>query len=301
MFKKIILPLSITVLFFVLFTNFKTTSSEKVDRISNNIKCVECQGLSIAQSSSTVSKGLVEEIKNQVNKGKSEKEIYNYIAEKYGDDIILTPQDGSAKVFLFYLTIAVFIIFILLLFRKKSSQITDFSSSKNYVILSILLCSIIGLIVYTITHSNSNSKLPTKTTTTSLINSENAFLNAIKQNPNSADLYYNYALFLLNKKRYSLSLIQLDKTVQLDASRADAQALSGWVVFLAGLPTNAIDRLNKAVNIDADYADSYFYLSMCYNYLQNKEKAKENATLFLEKLGNNTSDFKDAAIQIINS
>ena len=73
---------------FFLISLVETKSEESNDlleqKITKNIRCLICQGQSVADSNSEFAQTIKLVVKDQINAGKSEKEIYNFLVEKYG-------------------------------------------------------------------------------------------------------------------------------------------------------------------------------------------------------------------------
>lgn len=302
--KKIIIPIILILITIgYSFIQNNETQQQRIHRLSSNVKCIECNGLSIAESSSITSKGLVQEIKTQVKIGKTDSKIFEYISKKYGSNVILTPQDNLAKNILIFATIAIIAMCLTIIFvrKKNENKSQKILENRYWIIIFLFLLTIVFIFTINKNETKSTNEKTKKITSGPLPNSENAFLTAIKENPNNADLYYNYALLLLNKKKYALSLVQLDKTTKIDETRADAKALSGWVVFLAGLPEQAKERLNAAITINPQYPDSYFYLAMINKSIQNNIEAKNYAQKFLDLVGTSNHEFKNSAKELVNS
>ena len=59
--------------------------------ISKNVRCLVCQNQSIDDSSAPLAKDLRILIRNKVENGNTDKEIYNFLTERYGDFILLKP------------------------------------------------------------------------------------------------------------------------------------------------------------------------------------------------------------------
>jgi cytochrome c-type biogenesis protein CcmH len=309
--KKLVIPITIilALVCFAFLTN-KPSDTARINKIANNIKCVECQGLSIAQSSTTTSKGLVEEVKSQVKQDKTDSEIYDYISDKYGEDIVLTPQKGLAKYFLIAITVLISLLAFLFGFSRfklknkddNGSNSTD-SVDKKYYFLIAAISIVLVFSAYFINKSGDDS--PKKTIKDSskeskIPSNENKFLQAIKETPNDAVLHFNYADFLISQKEYAKALIELDKTVELDPKRVDAQALSGWLIFLSGLSDQAELRLEKAISIDAEFPDSYFFLAMINRAKKNSEASKSFANQYIELAGE-SGQFYEVSQEIINT
>ena len=59
--------------------------SDEINRISKNLRCLICQGQSVYDSQSDFADSIKFLIEKKLNDGKSEKEIYTYLKEKYGE------------------------------------------------------------------------------------------------------------------------------------------------------------------------------------------------------------------------
>ena len=92
--------------------------------ISKNIRCMVCQNQSIDDSSASLAKDLRILIRDQILIGKSDKEIYKYLTDRYGDFILLKPPIKVNTLALWFLPIffLVFGIFIIFSYNKKSKN-----------------------------------------------------------------------------------------------------------------------------------------------------------------------------------
>ena len=92
--------------------------------ISKNIRCMVCQNQSIDDSSSSIARDLRILIRNKIEEGKEDKEIYKFLTERYGDFILLKPPLKNNTIILWFLPFVFFIvgIFIILNHNKKSNK-----------------------------------------------------------------------------------------------------------------------------------------------------------------------------------
>ncbi len=97
--KKIIL---ILVFLISLFNNSIARESNLQLKIYKNLRCLVCQGQSIAGSNSDFAQTIKLVVKDQINQGKSEEEIYNFLVKKYGEWIVYKPEFNK-KNFLLWL------------------------------------------------------------------------------------------------------------------------------------------------------------------------------------------------------
>ena len=94
-------------------------------KIFKNLRCIVCQGQSIAESNSDFAQTIKLVVRDKINQGKNEKEIYEFLVEKYGEWIVFKPLFRSHNLILWILPYLLFIIggvFIFFLLKK----------SKNY-------------------------------------------------------------------------------------------------------------------------------------------------------------------------
>ena len=115
------------IIFFLIFS-FKlyANDSDGLDtKIFKNLRCIVCKGQSIAESNSDFAQTIKLVVRDKISQGKNEKEIYEFLAEKYGEWIVFKPLFRSHNLILWILPYLLFIIggvFIFFLLKK----------SKNY-------------------------------------------------------------------------------------------------------------------------------------------------------------------------
>ena len=92
--------------------------------IYKNLRCLVCQGQSIAESNSDFAQTIKLVIRDQVNTGKSEKEIYNFLVEKYGEWIVYKPPLNKMNFLLWFIPYLSFVLGGVLIFLviRKSKQ-----------------------------------------------------------------------------------------------------------------------------------------------------------------------------------
>ena len=98
-------------LFILSFVFFFTTLSaqEKLidqNQIFKNLRCLVCQGQSISDSNSDFAQTVKLVVNDLIEEGKTEEEIYSFMAEKYGDWIIYKPQLNKQNFMLWFLPYA---------------------------------------------------------------------------------------------------------------------------------------------------------------------------------------------------
>tara|TARA_B100000482_G_C12438239_1_gene231903 strand:+ start:69 stop:503 length:435 start_codon:yes stop_codon:yes gene_type:complete len=92
--------------------------------ISKNIRCLVCQNQSIDESNAPLAKDLRLLIRKEIIDGSSDKEIYQFLKDRYGDYVLLNPQFKMSTFFLWVLPfLLLIIIFIIIYLNNKKSKI----------------------------------------------------------------------------------------------------------------------------------------------------------------------------------
>jgi len=81
----------IILFFFFIPVQLAMASTEREINIYKNIRCLVCQGQSLNDSNSDFAIDLKKVIKKKIINKKSDKEIYNYLTERYGDWVLFNP------------------------------------------------------------------------------------------------------------------------------------------------------------------------------------------------------------------
>ena len=108
------------ILFLILsFQKLSTANnSSLVDKISKNLRCLICQGQSVYDSQSDFALSIKTLIKNKLEEGKSEKQIYDYLKNQYGEWIVYDPEFDKKNLLLWTFPLILFIFGGLLIYRK---------------------------------------------------------------------------------------------------------------------------------------------------------------------------------------
>ena len=93
--------------------------------IYKNIRCLVCQGQSVADSNSEFAQTIKLVVLDRIDQGNTEKEIYEFLVEKYGDWIIYDPPLNKTNFLLWtlpYITLLLggFMLFFILNKRGKT-------------------------------------------------------------------------------------------------------------------------------------------------------------------------------------
>ena len=93
-------------------------NSSIVDKISKNLRCLICQGQSVYDSQSDFALSMKTLINKKLEEGKSEKQIYDYLKNQYGEWIVYDPEFDKKNLLLWTFPLILFIFGGLLIYRK---------------------------------------------------------------------------------------------------------------------------------------------------------------------------------------
>ena len=89
-----------------------------VDKISKNLRCLICQGQSVYDSQSDFAISMKLLIKKKIEEGNSEKQIYEYLKNQYGEWIFYDTEINKKTYLLWSFPLFLFIFGGILIFRK---------------------------------------------------------------------------------------------------------------------------------------------------------------------------------------
>ncbi len=83
------------IIIFFCFFSLKLVAAENNSleiKIFKNLRCIVCQGQSIAESNSDFAQTIKIVVRDKIDQGNNEREIYDFLSEKYGEWIIYKPK-----------------------------------------------------------------------------------------------------------------------------------------------------------------------------------------------------------------
>ena len=97
----------ISVIFTFNFLKADEINSQK--KITKNLRCLICQGQSVYDSDSEFAISLKLVVKNKIDEGFTEDQIYKFLTKKYGEWILYDPQFNKNTYFLWFLPLLIFL------------------------------------------------------------------------------------------------------------------------------------------------------------------------------------------------
>jgi len=114
--SKRLLKIKILIIFILISFNFKTIavsstfSEEQTINITKNLRCLICQGQTIHESNSDFAESMKKYIKDELENGKTNDEIFSSLIEKYGQWIVYDPGISKNTFLLWTLPLLLFLI-----------------------------------------------------------------------------------------------------------------------------------------------------------------------------------------------
>ena len=104
--------------------DFESLDQEsRYQALIENIRCPVCQGQSIGGSNSSLAKDLREQVRQMILSNKSNKEIYQFMVDRYGDFVVFKPPI-SWKTYLLWFAPLVFLVFCMI-YLIRSTRAKD--------------------------------------------------------------------------------------------------------------------------------------------------------------------------------
>ncbi len=100
------------------FNFLNANEIETENKIAKNLRCLICQGQSVYDSDSEFAISLKLVIKNKIQEGLNEEQIYSFLKTKYGEWILYDPVFNRNTYFLWLLPILIFLAGGAIIFKK---------------------------------------------------------------------------------------------------------------------------------------------------------------------------------------
>ena len=99
------------IFYFIFSFNYSNANNEDIKiKITKNLRCLICQGQSVYDSDSEFANSLKVLVDKKLEEGFSEKQIYSFFKDKYGEWILYDPGLNKNTYILWLLPILMFLI-----------------------------------------------------------------------------------------------------------------------------------------------------------------------------------------------
>jgi cytochrome c-type biogenesis protein CcmH len=112
----------IFIVYIFFFTSVQSSEDQtKLLKVYKNLRCLVCQGQSIADSNSDFAATIKLVVQDQFSEGKSEDDVYKFLTSKYGEWIVYQPTFNKKNFLLWvlpYVTLIFGAVIIFFIVRK---------------------------------------------------------------------------------------------------------------------------------------------------------------------------------------
>ena len=108
----------ISVIFLINFFSSDLNAKNLEIEITKNLRCLICQGQSVYDSQSDFAESMKLVVKQKIESGMSEEEIYSFFKIQYGEWILYDPQFNTKNFALWLLPILVFLVGGIVILKK---------------------------------------------------------------------------------------------------------------------------------------------------------------------------------------
>jgi len=101
---------------------------QRMVKLAENLRCLVCQNESLASSRSELANDLRQEVREQMQQGKTDQQIIDYLVARYGDFVLFDPPMKRYTILLWYGPFALLLIGLAGLIwqlRKRKTKISE--------------------------------------------------------------------------------------------------------------------------------------------------------------------------------
>ncbi len=111
-------------IFLLLFLLENTAMAEELRAIElfKEVRCLVCQGQTIHESNAELAEDIKKLIREKISQGETDRQIKEYLVERYGDWILMTPPLNSLTYILWSFPFLIMIIGAITIYRQKRGQ-----------------------------------------------------------------------------------------------------------------------------------------------------------------------------------
>ena len=105
-----------------LFQGYAIAEDTRAIELFKEVRCLVCQGQTIHESNAELAEDIKKLIREKISQGETDHQIKEYLVERYGDWILMTPPFNSLTYILWSLPFFIIIIGAIAIYRQKRSH-----------------------------------------------------------------------------------------------------------------------------------------------------------------------------------
>lgn len=114
---------------------------QRYQDLIEELRCPKCQNQNLADSNSPISQDLRRQVYDQIQQGRADQEIVDYMVYRYGEYILYRPKLSEKTYFLWFgpaVFVVIGLIIMILFVRKQRSQKRTINESEKAELASLL-------------------------------------------------------------------------------------------------------------------------------------------------------------------
>lgn len=257
----------------------------RTQRLASELRCVDCEGLSVAESSTTAARAQRRDLEARVRDGQSDAEIRGVYMERYGDAILLKPASDGIALLVWALPVGALVLSAggVGLAVRRWRRVPDGdggltedpataevaprrqSPGRRVLVVGGLVAFAAGSAIALafalgarVPGGNPTGRDP-DVAAVSAASRERTLVAAAEARPEDVDAQLALARFRLGRQDFAGALEAYQTAATLDPSAPEPFAYSGWVIRLQGFPDEGLLLVDKALEVDPQYPDARFF------------------------------------------
>ena len=105
-----------------LFQGYAVAEDPRAIELFKEVRCLVCQGQTIHESNAELAEDLKKLIREKISQGETDQQIKEYLVDRYGDWILMSPPFNSLTYILWSLPFLIMIIGAIAIYRQKRSH-----------------------------------------------------------------------------------------------------------------------------------------------------------------------------------
>ena len=94
----------------VVWPRGEPSAAARAHTLETQLKCPECEGLSVADSNAPTSRAIRTDVKKRIGEGQSDEEIRQAYVDRYGEAILLQPKSSGISLIVWVLPVVVLVV-----------------------------------------------------------------------------------------------------------------------------------------------------------------------------------------------
>lgn len=100
-------------------------------QLLSELRCPQCEGQSLAESSSPIAESLRQQIGRMLEQGQSPIQIKTYLVKRYGEEVLMVPNSSSHRLLLWGLPLLFLLVLLLHLYILYKRRVFRFRSAVH--------------------------------------------------------------------------------------------------------------------------------------------------------------------------